>query len=100
MAEGWIAKRRELLAQFLKPYRGKAHDNIGLSILAMTDFPFAMDALDYVLQLHQSGDEVNGGSDEDAGRYSCTGCCYDHPCPTRQAIEEKLVKRTGGPGRA
>jgi len=81
------------------------YDNWGITIEpgdaewivdARVSFPLALDALDYVLQLHQSGDEINGGSDEDEGRYSCTGCCYDHPCPTRQAIEEKLVKRTGG----
>lgn len=62
---------------------------------ARDSLPLALDALDYVLQLHQSGDEVNGGSDEDEGRYNCTGCCYDHPCPTRQAIEEKLRLSAG-----
>ena len=48
MAEAaeWIAKRRELLAEFLKSYRGKRHDSTGLSILAMSDLPRALDALE------------------------------------------------------
>ena len=52
MAEAaeWIAKRRELLAEFLKSYRGKRHDSTGLSILAMSDLPRALDALEAVLK--------------------------------------------------
>ena len=48
-AAEWIAKRRELLAEFLKPYRGKRHDNVGLSILAQSDLPRALDALEAAL---------------------------------------------------
>ena len=49
-AAEWIAKRRELLAEFLKPYRDKRHDSAGLSILAMSDLPRALDALEAVLK--------------------------------------------------
>lgn len=60
-ATDWIARRRELLAEFLKPYRGKRHDNVGLSILAMSDLPRALDALKVVLIRCEDFD-ANGNS--------------------------------------
>ena len=66
-AAEWIAKRRELLVKFLKPYRGKRHDNVGLSILAQSDLPRALDALEAVLAKAQAcvdeyGDPVYNGN--------------------------------------
>ena len=97
-AAEWIAKRRELLAEFLKPYRGKRHDNAGLSILAMSDLPHALAALEAVLAIHRPLPATMKASAR-AGRQAahvCTGCGTDAgkweqwPCPTVRAIESAL----------
>ena len=109
-AAEWIAERRELLAEFLKPYRGKRHDNVGLSILAQSDLPRALDALEAVLALHRR-EERWGYEDYSIDAYLtafdvCVECSRVEqsieqrdgvavleglwPCPTAAAIEAAL----------
>lgn len=99
-ATEWIAKRRELLVEFLKPYRGKRHDTAGLSILAMSDLPRALNALEAVLAHHCPGEGSSQGYTPD-GSYGniepyCAGCeasdeyAVAWPCATVRAIESAL----------
>ena len=89
-AREWLAKRRELLSVFDAEFRDEKHDYVGLAILARTDLPRALNALEEVRALHENEEiEMPNGQ---TGWFACKRCSYAGigPCPTAQAIEKNV----------